>query len=174
MVVTTVITVTPTDAIATITGGLSGDGAVPPLRPTSSTPAELSTYCPTGFYACSASAGGGCCQTGRDCATAACPSQTYTTVVTAGGVTVVVPVPTVTEAVVTSSCATGWFLCGPAAGDEAGCCPSGYSCGTASCSRATIGGTATLAKELPGSASRVRLDVLAMIPFGLLAWVLWA
>lgn len=53
----------------------------------------------------------------------------------------------------------GWFLCGKEAGAVAGCCPSGYGCGTASCSLVSAGATATVAKEMPGSgAGRVRGD----------------
>ena len=76
-----------------------------------------------------------------------------TTIVNANGVTVVVPVPSQgSGAEETKSCASGWFLCGAEAGPVAGCCPSGYGCGTASCSVVADGGaTATVAKELPGS-----------------------
>ncbi|KXX81802.1 hypothetical protein MMYC01_202960 [Madurella mycetomatis] len=135
-------------------------GAGAPFRPTSSSaddpPPPTSTFCPTGFYPCLAHAGGGCCQTGRDCQTTSCPAPTeMTTVVDGNGVTVVVPVgdgvPSSTGA---GSCAEGWFLCGTEAGPVAGCCPTGYRCGTASCS---IAGTATVAKELPSnSGSRLR------------------
>jgi len=111
------------------------------LKPT------FSGYCPTGFYACFASAGGGCCQTGRDCATASCPPLASTTVVS-NGKTVVVPA-TGVPASARSTCGAGWFLCGPDAGPVAGCCPSGYACGTASCSLSGPAGTGTVQKVFP-------------------------
>ena len=73
-----------------------------------------------------------------------------TTIVNDNGVTVVVPASGAPGPVTTGRCATGWFLCGGQG--EAGCCPSGYSCGTASCSVVVSGqGTATVAKERPAN-----------------------
>ncbi|KAK0728446.1 hypothetical protein B0T26DRAFT_738787 [Lasiosphaeria miniovina] len=136
----------------------SGAGA--PYRPTSSPSdgsTDTNTFCPTGFYPCLASAGGGCCQTGRDCHTTSCPPVALTTIVNGGGVTVVVPANADATATAAAKCADGWFLCGADAGPVAGCCPSGYGCGTASCSSvagtADAAGTASVAKALPGSNS---------------------
>ncbi|KAI0528282.1 hypothetical protein F5B22DRAFT_29859 [Xylaria bambusicola] len=132
----------------------SGTG-LPPVRPTSSTPTTTgnSDYCPTGFYACVASAGSGCCRTGRDCSTTSCPPVASTTIET-NGATVVVPL---TDAQVapttTATCASGWFLCGANAGPVSGCCPSGYMCGTASCTLSAATATATVQKEMPGNAA---------------------
>ncbi|KAH9900272.1 hypothetical protein F4778DRAFT_741010 [Xylariomycetidae sp. FL2044] len=144
-------------------------GGLPPVRPTSSSPDPTTTapsssaaipsdYCPTGFYACLASAGSGCCRTGRDCATTSCPPPAMTTL-TSNGVTIVVAITdadaaaAAATATATAECAAGWFMCGADAGPVAGCCPSGYDCGTASCTLTADGGaaTATVGKELPGS-----------------------
>ncbi|KAK0635563.1 hypothetical protein B0T17DRAFT_650536 [Bombardia bombarda] len=192
VVVTVVITITPSQSSpasisttttqtisapssssssSTTTTTNSSGGILPPIRPTSSDDtAATNTYCPTGFYACLASAGGGCCQTGRDCQTTSCPPVAMTTMVDTNGVTVVVPASEV-PATATATCASGWFMCGSEAGPVAGCCPSGYSCGTASCSVVTVGGTATIAKELPGqtggaAGGRGPIE-------GLLWWAFW-
>ncbi|KAI1363791.1 hypothetical protein F5Y08DRAFT_230891 [Xylaria arbuscula] len=131
----------------------SGTG-LPPVRPTSSTPTTgTSDYCPTGFYGCVASAGSGCCRTGRDCSTTSCPPIASTTIIT-DGATVVVPLTDAQAApTTTATCASGWFLCGANAGPVSGCCPSGYMCGTASCTLSAATATATVQKELPGSAA---------------------
>ncbi|KAI0812090.1 hypothetical protein GGR55DRAFT_611976 [Xylaria sp. FL0064] len=133
---------------------------LPPVRPTSSTPttttsAPSSSYCPTGFYACVASAGSGCCRTGRDCSTTSCPPAASTTIITHGA-TIVVPLSDATAqaaAATAATCASGWFLCGADAGPVAGCCPSGYACGIASCTLSAATATATVQKELPGNAA---------------------
>ncbi|KAI0012333.1 hypothetical protein F4779DRAFT_85820 [Xylariaceae sp. FL0662B] len=151
----------PTDS-STPTTTAATTGGIPPYRPTSGTStldtstAPTDTYCPTGFYACVASAGGGCCRTGRDCSTTSCPAIPSTTITTANGVTVVVPVTDATAAAAASfspTCAEGWFLCGSDAGPVAGCCPSGYACGTASCTLSTTTATATVQKALPNAGS---------------------
>ena len=140
------ITVTTTAAPPpTTSNSNSNENPGPPVRPTSSLPPSnsnsngnegngggINTFCPTGFYACVASAGGGCCQTGRDCQTTSCPPVQMTTIVNSNGITVAVPA-TGVPAATTGTCANGWFICGKEAGPVAGCCPSGYSCGTASC-----------------------------------------
>ncbi|KAL1899865.1 hypothetical protein Sste5346_002731 [Sporothrix stenoceras] len=150
---TTTITSTPgkTSAATTTSGGGN-----PPVKQTLTTTASglPAGYCPTGYYACLASAGGGCCQTGRNCETTSCPpGAAMTTIVNTNGITVVVP-QTAAEAATTSSatCASGWFLCGASAGPVAGCCPSGYGCGTASCTLTGASAT-TVQKELPTSGS---------------------
>lgn len=45
----------------------------------------------------------------------------------------------------------------------AGCCPSGYDCGTASCFLATGSATASVAKELPGSGAAAMREARAVI-----------
>ncbi|KAK1754805.1 hypothetical protein QBC47DRAFT_403214 [Echria macrotheca] len=161
VIVTVIVTISPpaqspprtSTVTQTVSPSSTDTGIGAPYRPTSSSTNGIATYCPTGFYACLASAGGGCCQTGRDCHTTSCPPVAMTTIVTANGVTVVVPASGVPAAATTGQCAGGWFLCGREAGPVPGCCPEGYSCGTASCSVVTGGATATVAKELPGGAS---------------------
>ncbi|KAI1402307.1 hypothetical protein F4819DRAFT_485770 [Hypoxylon fuscum] len=150
------LTSTATDT-ATSTSN-TNTGGVPPYRPTSGTsteaPTSTASYCPTGFYACLARAGGGCCRTGRDCSTTSCPAPAMTTIET-NGATVVVPVTdaeAAAGALPSPTCAAGWFLCGSDAGPIAGCCPSGYACGTASCTISTSTATATVQKEFPSSA----------------------
>ncbi|KAI0186393.1 hypothetical protein EV127DRAFT_172945 [Xylaria flabelliformis] len=133
----------------------SGTG-LPPVRPTSSgpttsTPTSTSDYCPTGFYGCLATAGSGCCRTGRDCSTTSCPPIASTTIITHGA-TIVVPLTDAQAApTTTATCANGWFLCGAGGGAVPGCCPSGYMCGTASCTLSAATATATVQKELPGN-----------------------
>ena len=97
-----------------------------------------------------------------------------TTIVNSNGITVAVPA-TGVPGVSTGSCADGWFMCGREAGPVAGCCPSGYACGTASCTVREAGATATVAKELPGgdnSAGRVEGGLGWAVVMGVLGWVL--
>ncbi|WYZ41618.1 hypothetical protein EsH8_V_000513 [Colletotrichum jinshuiense] len=157
---------TPTTT-ATITG------AVPPFRPTSTNSGDdngsspiTSSYCPTGFYACLARAGGGCCQTGRDCATTSCPPTPSTTIIT-NGATVVVPVSDVPESSAAETCAGGWFLCGEEGGPVPGCCPSGYECGTASCTSISPTQTGEIQKHFPNAGSRATAS-LAVVAVTLL------
>ena len=179
VIATVIVTVTPTytrepetsTTTRTTTAGptSTGTGALPPVRPTSSDdddePDPSSTtdapeYCPTGFYACEASAGAGCCRTGRDCATTSCPPPSeYTTITNGDGVTVVAPVPTGTDAgddQPEPQCASGWSLCPAEAGPIAGCCPDGYRCGTASCTLSQPDATATAQKQFPNAAGESR------------------
>ena len=120
-------TTTPS-ATAETTSTRSSDSGNLPVRPTATDSDGFPPgYCPTGFYACVARAGGGCCQTGRDCATTSCPPPaSSTTVVNSGGATVVVPLPVPAGAGASrvSTCAGGWYLCPDSAGPQAGCCPS--------------------------------------------------
>lgn len=167
-----------TSSTSTLEASTTSDltAVLPPVRPTSSlyittattttttttitspSPTTSSTsldYCPTGFYPCLASAGGGCCQTGRDCSVTHCPPIELSTIINTNGQTIAVPitaVPTTTSA--TGTCANGWYMCGKEAGPLPGCCPRGYACGSVSCSvviTPTSGelATATEAKELP-------------------------
>ncbi|KAM3511408.1 hypothetical protein MY11210_004958 [Beauveria gryllotalpidicola] len=148
---TSTTTVTETETGSTVTGGA-------PWRPTgtmsesgtsTTTEEDTSTQqgCPTGFYGCLATHGGGCCQTDRDCRTRSCPPQASTTVFS-GGKTVVVPASDV-PSTATSTCAAGWFLCGSDAGARPGCCPSGYDCGQASCFSVSASQTGSVQKEQP-------------------------
>ncbi|KAI0451700.1 hypothetical protein F5B21DRAFT_369426 [Xylaria acuta] len=150
---------TPLTATSTSTSGTSSSASgtgLPPVRPTSSGPntstPTASDYCPTGFYGCLATAGSGCCRTGRDCSTTSCPPIASTTIITHGA-TIVVPLTDAQAAAptTTATCADGWFLCGAGAGAVAGCCPSGYVCGTASCTLSAATAAATVQKELPGN-----------------------
>ncbi|KAL7814644.1 hypothetical protein V8C44DRAFT_325744 [Trichoderma aethiopicum] len=123
----------------------SSTSSVPPRSTTR--PGETQTGCPTGFYGCLATHGGGCCRTDRDCQTLSCPAPSTTIV--SHGVTVVVPANDVPTATASDECASGWFLCGKDAGAVAGCCPSGYKCGTASCFTSSASETGSLQKQQP-------------------------
>ncbi|KAL7942134.1 hypothetical protein V8C42DRAFT_348003 [Trichoderma barbatum] len=116
-------------------------------RLTTTPPDETQTGCPTGFYGCLATHGGGCCRTDRDCQTLSCPAPSSTIV--SHGVTVVVPANDVPTPTASDECASGWFLCGKDAGSVAGCCPSGYKCGTASCFTSSASQTNSLQKQQP-------------------------
>lgn len=187
VVVTEVITRTASgeDATRTTTKFVTesdDEGTVPgnpPWRPTGTTLEETTdstitdtqTGCPTGFYGCLARHGGGCCQTDRDCQTHSCPPVESTTIIS-DGKTLVVPVTDVPSEP-TSTCAGGWFLCGDDAGPVAGCCPSGYKCGTASCFTAEATQTESVQKQQPKEAlasDRVRVSFVGLasaIAFGL-------
>lgn len=146
---------TPQPPAPTTTGG-TGNA---PVRPTvTNSDGFPSDYCPTGFYPCVARAGGGCCQTGRDCQTTNCPPPQSSTTIVSNGVTVAVPLPTPEPGAKT--CAGGWYLCPDSVGPVAGCCPSGYDCGIASCTSAREGATATLQKEFPSSAAASNMLLL--------------
>lgn len=131
----------------------SSSGAGAPFRPTNGddNPTATDSFCPTGFYACVAHAGG-CCQTGRDCETTSCPPIDMTTIVTQG-VTIAVPVDDLPDEEATQTCAGGWFLCDDDDGDEEGCCPDGYKCGKESCTTVTPSETAEVQKLRPESAA---------------------
>lgn len=76
------------------------------------------------------------------------------TTYTKNGATIVVPLSeaqAATAALPTSTCASGWFMCGKEGGPIAGCCPSGYNCGTASCTLVSNTPVATVDKALPSS-----------------------
>ncbi|KAL8305043.1 hypothetical protein RB600_008091 [Gaeumannomyces tritici] len=151
----------PTATPSTTARTTGTDSGNLPVRPTATESDGFPPgYCPTGFYPCVARAGGGCCQTGRDCATASCPPPpSSTTVVDAAGATVVVPLPVPAGAGAgrgVPTCAGGWFLCPDSAGPQAGCCPSSYACGPASCTLTADGAAATVQKERPnGAAARL-------------------
>ncbi|CAG8959760.1 hypothetical protein HYFRA_00001667 [Hymenoscyphus fraxineus] len=129
---------------------------VPPVRPTSesvSTPTSgIETLCPTGFYACSAHYDGGCCRVGRNCEKTSCPTTSSTTIIS-NGLTIAVPIgPAATSALPTGACATGWTSC--AQTDGGNCCPTGFQCGTASCTSLSASATAVVGKGSPNSGTR--------------------
>ncbi|KAM5364032.1 hypothetical protein ACJZ2D_011711 [Fusarium nematophilum] len=134
-----------------------------PYRPTGTSVTETSddedtqTGCPTGFYGCLATHGGGCCRTDRDCATYDCPAPS-TTIITDGATIVVLATdaPPAPGGGPTSTCADGWFLCGEDAGPVAGCCPTGYDCGTASCYTVQASQTGRVQKEFPEADMSIR------------------
>ncbi|RGP68112.1 gpi anchored [Fusarium longipes] len=142
-------------ASTTATGSVTG---IAPYRPTgtsvttSSEDEETQTGCPTGFYGCLATHGGGCCRTDRNCDTHDCPAPS-TTIVTDGATVVVLATDAPPAPGPSSTCAGGWFLCGTDAGPVPGCCPDGYECGTASCFTAIASETARLQKEFPEAAT---------------------
>ncbi|RFU77321.1 gpi anchored [Trichoderma arundinaceum] len=133
----------PTDVSSTSTS--TSTTSAPPV--TTAQTGETQTGCPTGFYGCLATHGGGCCRTDRDCQTLSCPAPSSTII--SHGVTVVVPANDVPTTTASDECASGWFLCGKDAGSVAGCCPSGYKCGTASCFTSSASQTNSLQKQLP-------------------------
>ncbi|KAK0104021.1 hypothetical protein ONS96_005126 [Cadophora gregata f. sp. sojae] len=148
-----------TSTSVSITTTTSATGVIP-IRPTSGTTTSTSTTteagpttCPTGFYACEAYYEGGCCRTGRNCEKTSCPPTSSTTIISSG-VTVVVPVgAAATVATPTGTCASGWETCAASVGGN--CCPSGWGCGTASCSSVGPSRTAVLQKASPGGAGRI-------------------
>jgi len=134
---------------------------VAPVRPTDTvtSPTTTSTTdsgtCPTGFYACSAYyPGAGCCRVGRDCSSTSCPATSSTTIIS-NGLTIVVPVGTAAAvATPTGVCASGWSTCAASVGGN--CCPSGYACGTASCSLVSPTQTSVVQKGSPSAGTRNR------------------
>lgn len=181
VVVTLTITETPSVEPTTLTSvetvTASNDETVtgaPPYRPISSSTEtesrettetteadDTQTGCPTGFYGCLATHGGGCCQTDRDCSTYSCPAPS-TTIITDGR-TVVVLATDVPVNTASSTCAGGWFLCGTAGGPVPGCCPSGYDCGTASCFTSQASATAEVQKKFPKANSAQSDDPFVML-----------
>lgn len=146
-------TLTSTEVVTASDDATATGGA--PWRPTLSSittePPETQddsstqTGCPTGFYGCLATHGGGCCRTGRDCDTSACPPPSTTII--SDGATIVVLASDVPTTTASSTCADGWFLCGASAGPVPGCCPSGFDCGTASCFTVQASRTAQVQKQ---------------------------
>ncbi|EKD16983.1 hypothetical protein MBM_04560 [Drepanopeziza brunnea f. sp. 'multigermtubi' MB_m1] len=173
LVVTTVITQTFTITASSSTSLLSTAlptiaTGVPPIRPTSGSSSDPApTTCPTGFYACEAYYEGGCCRTGRNCEKTSCPPTPSTTIID-NGVTIVVPVgPAATVAMPTGNCAAGWATCAASLGGN--CCPSGWACGTASCSSVGPTETHVAQKASPGSAGRKKGAVGLVVGVGCLA-----
>ncbi|KAM3082667.1 hypothetical protein ACMFMF_002322 [Clarireedia jacksonii] len=178
---TTTTSTTSSVSSTTKTTTTSASGVVP-VRPTGETTTTTTTdssttssgddTCPTGFYACSAHYQGGCCRTGRNCDTTSCPATSSTTLLSSG-ITVAVPVgtaATVTSA--TGTCATGWSTCPASLGGD--CCPSGFECGTASCSSVGASATQLRGKETPGGAGSLRVDGRLVLMGLVVGWaVLW-
>lgn len=142
---------------ATVTKTATG---VAPARPTGSTSITNSPpattppagTCPTGFYGCEAYNQGGCCRTGRDCATTDCPPASSTTLVS-GGQTIVVPVGSAAALSTPSgNCASGWSSCPASLGGN--CCLSGWQCGTASCTSISPTSTEVGQKDAPSAGVR--------------------
>lgn len=136
----------------TVTATVPTATASAPFRPTSASDVTQSTTtapivtggsCPTGFYACSAVYAGGCCRTGRDCATTNCPATASATIVSSG-ITLVVPLVGAATSTASGSCANGWSSCAASLGGS--CCPSGWDCGTESCTSAGATSTSTQTK----------------------------
>ncbi|KAL2687249.1 hypothetical protein Neosp_004802 [[Neocosmospora] mangrovei] len=163
-------TTTTTRSRTTATGSITG---APPYRPTgttvttSSSSNDTQTGCPTGFYGCLATHGGGCCRTDRDCDVHDCPAPS-TTIISDGATIVILATDAPPAPGPTSTCADGWFLCGASAGPVAGCCPTGYDCGTASCFTVQASQTGAVQKEFPKADVSVR-EKPAMILAGLAA-----
>ncbi|KAK6583053.1 hypothetical protein PZA11_004129 [Diplocarpon coronariae] len=168
-----VITTTSTTTLVSSAMLTTTATGVEPIRPNSGSSTDLTTTsnlgpftCPTGFYACEAYYEGGCCRTGRDCQKTSCPPTSSTTIIN-GGVTIVVPVDSAAVvATPTGNCAQGWETCAASLGGN--CCPSGWGCGTASCSSADASSTNVLQKASPGVAGRASGEtslLLAMLGF---------
>ncbi|KAI5462419.1 hypothetical protein BGZ63DRAFT_423678 [Mariannaea sp. PMI_226] len=138
-----------TTATETLTSSATGGAPLRPI-PSDITTGSTQTGCPTGYYGCLATHGGGCCRTDRNCNIHDCPASSTTIVVTHGPTIIVVEAtdaPPAPNAI--STCADGWFLCGLDAGPVSGCCPTGYKCGTASCFTATASHTESIQKQFP-------------------------
>ncbi|RCI08862.1 hypothetical protein L249_5083 [Ophiocordyceps polyrhachis-furcata BCC 54312] len=142
----------------TATSSDAGTSPGPPWRPTGPSPPpptttttadepSTQTGCPTGFYGCLATHGGGCCRTDRDCHTHSCPATSTSILIASNGATVVVPGGRSPQA----TCAGGWFACGSS--DDDGCCPSGYQCGSASCVAGGAGGSTGSVGKQPARTS---------------------
>ena len=142
----------------------SGNGEPNTLVPTTVTSSGTAIGCPTGFYACSAYYEGGCCQIGRDCAKTSCPTAASTLLVNSTGLTIVAPTGsgiTAPPRPMTGTCANGWSTC--PASESGGCCPSGFACGTATCTATVSGaGNAEIGKVAPSVASTLEFRALCM------------
>lgn len=126
-------TVTTQTSTLISTSTTTGGGVIPTRVTFSSqttSSAITNSICPTGFYACSATYRGGCCQTGQDCKTTNCPEQASTTIVSSGQ-TIVVPLTPSATTTAVGHCAGGWSPCATSLGGD--CCPDNWACGTVSC-----------------------------------------
>lgn len=144
---------------------------IPPQRPTTDVTTTRTTSglpgCPTGFYACSATHGGGCCQTDRQCHTYSCPPSVSTTLLS-GSLTAVAPTGSgITDPgnLQTGSCANGWATCAQDVGG--GCCPNSYSCEQSSCMYASASVTLTQGKMAPNAAGLSKAMDTALLMVGL-------
>lgn len=80
--------------------------------------------------------------------------------------TVVVPVGSAaTVNSPTGTCASGWASCAASVGGN--CCPSGWQCGSVSCSSLSATSTSVAQKESPNKGSRngvnVRVAIVALV-----------
>ncbi|KAH8811880.1 hypothetical protein F5884DRAFT_293345 [Xylogone sp. PMI_703] len=157
----TTSTTSSTSQVGVSTRTTNSVTGVAPVRPTSDTSTITSapassvsgTSCPVGFYACSAVYAGGCCRTGRDCSLTDCPPTQSTTIISSEA-TIVVPIGSAaTVNTQGGSCATGWTSCPASVGGN--CCPSGFACGTASCSSISASATEVVQKETSAAGSGV-------------------
>lgn len=131
--------------------------------------------CPTGFYACSAFYGGGCCQTGRNCDVTSCPASGSITVVDGSSISVIAPTGTgvsSAQTLLTGSCASGWSTCAQSVGG--GCCPTGYACGMQCTATATNGYNATIGKIAPNEAIGLSQNKDSLFALVVTAFVLFA
>lgn len=105
---------------------------------TSSAPTTLT--CSPGFRSCSASLGGGCCPTDRQCGSANCPASPSSTSATPEppvrptSLTTTVETTTATPTSAStpvSGCPTGFYAC--SAYYQGGCCQIGRDCASTSC-----------------------------------------
>jgi hypothetical protein len=77
-----------------------------------------------------------------------------------------VPVgPAATVATPTGPCATGWSTCAASVGGN--CCPSGWECGTASCTSLSPTATGVVQKGSPSKGLRlgVGLEIIIFVAF---------
>ncbi|KAH6683216.1 hypothetical protein B0J14DRAFT_623175 [Halenospora varia] len=162
---TSTTSTTPRSTTSPSTSGTTGTG-VAPVRPTdassvTTTATATDTSCPVAFYACSATYGGGCCRTGRDCAVTSCPITSSTTIISSGQ-TIVVPVGTAaTVNSPTGACARGWSTCAASVGGN--CCPSGFACGTAVCSSISSTQTSVVQKGSPSMGARTGMSYILQV-----------
>ena len=149
---------------------------VPPQRPTtdvttSTTSATSDTGlsgCPTGFYGCSATHGGGCCQTNRQCDTFSCPTSVSTTLLS-NSITAVAPTGSgISDPgnLNTGDCANGWATCAQSIGG--GCCPESFSCGASSCAYVSATVTLTQGKQAPNSGPPARETSMLVLMTGVI------
>lgn len=160
---TVVTSTTSTSTSSSSTSSTSSQRDAPPVAPvrpvsgtasttetsTGPTTTVTPTFCPVGFYACSAHYLGGCCRIGRDCSSTSCPAPASSLVLNSNGVSIAVA-PAEPTRLGEDGCALGWFRCASDGGG--GCCPSGYACGE-SCTATGVNvgggvtGTAKVAKD---------------------------
>lgn len=70
----------------------------------------------------------------------------------------------------TGECAAGWSTCAATLGGN--CCPSGYECGTASCSLVSPTQTALVQKKSPNVGAERKIPVMVVVGIVLVIFVL--